>query len=282
MRPLRAMEKMGVDLTVLPCSAAGELDPDQIGPVVRKNTKAVFITHASNVTGTIMPIADVGRVARRHGILLCVDAAQTAGVLPLDIDEMSVDLLAFSGHKSLYGLQGTGGLYIREDIEKRLSPLMRGGTGSRSEYEEQPDFMPDKFESGTPNTPGFAGLRAGISFILSQDMDIIRNHEKRLTDIFLQGIREIEGLTIYGPGDASRQTAVVSFTIRGLDPAEAALELEERFGIMSRPGLHCAPAAHRTIGSFPLGTIRFSFGWFNREEEITLAIDAVRELAGKK
>jgi cysteine desulfurase family protein len=282
MRPLRAMEANGVELTVLPCSTAGELDPGIIVPAIKKNTKAIFLTHASNVSGTIIPVADIGRIAREHGIVFCVDAAQTAGALPIDIGSMDIDLLAFTGHKSLFGPQGTGGLYVRRGLEQFISPLMRGGTGSRSGYEEQPDFMPDKFESGTPNTAGYVGLTAGIDFILSQGLNIINDREKRLTELFLQGIGVVDGVTIYGLKDASRRIAVVSFNIRGIDPAKAALELDERFGIMSRSGLHCAPSAHRTIGTFPAGTVRFSFSYFNTVEEINQAVDAVRSLANQK
>ena len=282
MRPLRAMEARGVELTILPCSAAGELDPGVVATAIKKNTKAIILTHASNVIGTIVSVADIGRISREHGLVFCVDAAQTAGALPIDIGTMDIDLLAFTGHKSLFGPQGTGGLYIRKDLEKVISPLMRGGTGSRSEYEEQPDFMPDKFESGTPNTSGYAGLTAGINFILSEGLNTINAHEKSLTELFLQGIRDLDGVTIYGLKDASRRIPVVSFNIRGVDPAKAALELDERFGIMSRPGLHCAPSAHKTIGTFPAGTVRFSFSYFNTVEEINQAVDAVRSLANQK
>ena len=282
MRSLRVMEARGVELTILHCSAAGELDPGVVVPAIKKNTKAIFLTHASNVTGTIMSVADIGRIASEHGLVFCVDAAQTAGALPIDIGAMDIDLLAFTGHKSLFGPQGTGGLYIRKDLEQVISPLMRGGTGSRSEYEEQPDFMPDKFESGTPNTSGYAGLTAGIEFILSQGLDTINAHEKHLTELFLQGIGNLDGVTIYGLKDVSRQIPVVSFNIRGIDPAKAALELDERFGIMSRPGLHCAPSAHKTIGTFSAGTVRFSFSYFNTVEEINQAVDAVRFLANQK
>lgn len=282
MRPLRAMEANGVELTVIPCSAAGELDPGAVVLAIKKNTKAIFLTHASNVTGTIIPVADIGRIAREHGLVFCVDAAQTAGALPIDIGAMDIDLLAFTGHKSLFGPQGTGGLYIRKDLEQFISPLMRGGTGSRSEYEEQPNFMPDKFESGTPNTSGYAGLTAGIDFILSQGLNTINAYEKSLTKLFLQGIGAVDKVTIYGRKDASRRIAVVSFNIQGIDPAKAALELDERFGIMSRSGIHCAPSAHKTIGTFPVGTVRFSFSYFNTVEEINQAVDAVRSLANQK
>jgi len=279
MRPLRALEEEGVAVSVIPCSARGELDPAAIPPAIRPNTKAVILTHASNVTGTILPIGDAGRIARAHGLVLIVDAAQTAGVLPIAVEEMGIDLMAFTGHKSLFGPPGTGGLYIREGMETRIRPLMTGGTGSRSEFEAQPLFLPDKFEAGTPNTVGLAGLAAGVSWILARGVESIRAHEEALTGRFMRGLREIPGIDQYGPEDPARRTAIVSFNIEGLSPSEAAQELDERFAIMSRPGLHCAPAAHRTIGTFPRGTVRFAFGAFNRSAEIDDALEAVRTLA---
>ncbi len=278
MRPLRALEEAGVSLSVVPCSGAGELEPGDVRAAIRTDTKAIVLTHASNVTGTIMPVAEVGRIAREHGIVFCVDAAQTAGALPIDVGRMQIDLLAFTGHKSLYGPQGTGGLYIREGLERVVAPLMRGGTGSRSEFEEQPAFMPDRYESGTPNAVGLAGLAAGAGFVAAEGVDAVRRHEEALTGIFLAGIGGLTGVTVYGPKAASRRVPVVSFAIAGLDPAAAAFMLDERFGILSRPGLHCAPAAHRTIGTAPAGTVRFSFGRFNTEAEILAAVEAVDRL----
>jgi selenocysteine lyase/cysteine desulfurase len=268
-----------VELTVLPCSSQGELDPDQIRQALRGNTKALVLTQAANVTGTILPIAEAGRIARENGIVLIVDGAQGAGALPIDVDEMGIDLLAFTGHKSLLGPPGTGGLYIREGLEERIAPLMEGGTGSRSEFEQQPDFLPDKYEAGTPNTVGLAGLLAGVSWILSRGVEHIRSHEEALTGRFIAGLKEIPGVTLYGPGDPALQAALVSFNIEGLTPSDAAMELDERFGILSRPGLHCAPSAHRTIGTFPRGTVRFGFSFFNTPEEIDDALAAIRELA---
>jgi selenocysteine lyase/cysteine desulfurase len=192
---------------------------------------------------------------------------------------MGIDLLAFTGHKALFGPPGTGGLYIKKGIETQIRPLMTGGTGSRSEFEEQPEFLPDKFESGTPNAVGLAGLGAGVSWILARGVAAIRAHEELLTERFIGGLREIPGVALYGPVEPSSRTAVVSFTIAGLTPSEAALELDERFAIMSRPGLHCAPAAHRTIGTFPHGTVRFGFGFFNTEAQIDAALEAIRDLA---
>lgn len=275
MRPLREAEKQGVGLDVITCSAAGDLSPDDAARAIKRNTRALFVTHASNVTGTIMPLDALTAVAHNHGILICVDAAQTAGCLPINVAETGIDILFFTGHKSLYGPQGTGGMYIRKGLEMMVQPLERGGTGSRSEFEEQPDFMPDRFESGTPNTIGIAGLGAGVKYIVETGIENIRRKEIELTGLFMDGLRSINGVTLFGHQDPSKKTAVVSFIIDGRNTSDISFELDERFNIMSRPGLHCAPSAHRTIGSFPSGTVRISFGAFNREEEIHAALRAI-------
>ncbi len=282
MRPLRALEKCGVGLTCVPCAATGEIDPQDVRRAVRPNTVAVYLTHASNVTGTIMPVGEIGRICRECDLTFCVDAAQTAGCVPLDVKAMYIDLLAFTGHKSLFGPQGTGGLYLGQGLETRLRPLSMGGTGSRSEHEEQPEFLPDKFEAGTPNTIGLAGLQAGIEFILSQGVARIREHEERLTASLVEGLAAIPGIHIYGVKDAARQTAVVSFNLQGQSPADIALALDEESGILARPGLQCAPAAHRTIGSFPHGTLRFSLGYFSTVEEVEVAREALARIASRK
>ncbi|OGP55352.1 MAG: cysteine desulfurase [Deltaproteobacteria bacterium RBG_13_52_11] len=281
MRPLRALEKKGVEITALACSPEGELDPQEIEKAIKKNTRVIVITHASNVVGTLMPVGEVGEIARKHDVFFCIDAAQTAGALPIDVAEMQIDLLAFTGHKALYGPQGTGGLYIGEGLETELEPLLRGGTGSRSEFQEQPEFMPDKYESGTPNTVGIAGLGAGVQYILAQGVARIRKKEQQLTKQLIEGLKSIPGVIVYGCRDASRQVAIVSFNIRGLAPSEIAMELDETFAIMSRPGLHCAPAAHQTINTFPQGTLRLSAGYFTTEEEIALALEAVGKIAAR-
>lgn len=283
MRPLRFLQSQGVELSVIPCSSQGELDPNDFYRALQKNTKLVVMTHASNVTGTIMPVEEIGKMTSNRGdVLLCVDAAQTAGALPIDVKNMSIDLLAFTGHKSLYGPQGTGGLYIRKGLDQQITPLMRGGTGSRSEFEAQPEFMPDKYESGTPNAIGLTGLGAGVSFILEQTIEAVRAKEEQLTFRFLQQLKEEKDqVTIYGPNDAQRQTAVVSFNLKNISPSDAALYFEEKWGIMCRPGLHCAPAAHKTIGTFSRGTVRFSFGFFHSEKDIDTAAAAVRDLLQK-
>jgi cysteine desulfurase family protein len=283
MRPLRAMEAEGISLTVIPCDNSGLINPAQIAAAIKKNTKAIFITHASNVTGTIMPVSDIGRIAREHGLAFCVDAAQTAGSYPIDVIEMNIDLLAFTGHKSLFGPSGTGGLFMREGLEKRIEPIYVGGTGSRSEVEEQPDFMPDRYEAGTPNTVGIAGLHAGVDFVLSEGVHQIQSKEASLVKTFVKGISDLPGIIIYGQTSADRRIPVVSFNIAGLDPAAIALELDERYKIMSRSGIHCAPSAHKTIGTYPMGTVRFSFSYFNTQEQLAKAIEALRKISkGRK
>jgi cysteine desulfurase family protein len=281
MRPLRALEKKGGELSVVPCSPRGELDPQEIEKAIKKNSRLIVMTHASNIVGTLMPVAEVGDIARTHDIPYCIDAAQTAGALPIDVGAMKIDLLAFTGHKSLYGPQGTGGLYIREGLEGKLEPLMRGGTGSRSESQQQPDFMPDKYESGTPNTVGIAGLGAGAHFCLAQAVAQIRAKEEGLTRILIEGLGSIPGVLVHGCGDAKRQVAICSFTIQDRSPSEITMELDEEYGIMSRPGLHCAPIAHQTIGTSPQGTVRLSASFFTTEEDILSAIEAVRIMAAR-
>lgn len=279
MRPLRHLASRGVELTVAPCSPRGELDPRDVERALRPHTRAVILTHASNVTGTILPVAEVAAIARGRGIVTCLDAAQSAGALPIDVAALGIDLLAFTGHKSLYGPQGTGGLYIREGLDREIAPLLRGGTGSFSEREEQPDFLPDRYESGTPNAIGLAGLGAGVDFVLATGVAAIRAREESLTRRFLDRLAGLgEEVTLYGPCNATQRTAVVSFNVAGVSPSEAALFLDERYGILCRPGLHCAPAAHRTIGSFPAGTVRFSFGFFNTEAQVDQAAAAVAAL----
>ncbi|PKN69097.1 MAG: cysteine desulfurase [Deltaproteobacteria bacterium HGW-Deltaproteobacteria-12] len=282
MRPLRAMEARGVGITIIPCDKAGLIDPADIASAIKKDTRAIFITHASNVTGGGMPVSDIGRIAREHGLVLCVDAAQTAGSYPIDVTEMNIDLLAFTGHKSLFGPSGTGGLYIREGLEKSIGPLCIGGTGSRSEVEEQPDFMPDRYEAGTPNIVGITGLQAGVDFVLSTGIDQIKSKEDSLVKTFIEGIENLPGIIIYGQMSIGRRIPVVSFNIAGMDPAVVALELDERFKIMSRSGLHCAPSAHKTIGTYSMGTVRFSFSCFNTQEQVVRAVEALKKISRRR
>jgi len=281
MRPLRALEREGVELTVVTCSAEGFLDPADVEAAIQANTVMVVLNHASNVVGSLLPVAEAGRICRQHDLLLLVDAAQTAGAYPIDVEADRIDLLGFTGHKALCGPMGTGGLYIgpRVDLE-RLEPLKRGGTGSRSEMEEQPDFLPDLCESGTANAVGLAGLGAGVRFVLEQGVENIRRHEEKLTAQLIEGLQAVPGVTLYGGRDASRQAATVSFNIAGLEPSEVGLQLDEEYDIMSRVGLHCAPSAHKTIGTFPTGTVRFGLSYLSTEEGVEAALRAVREMAG--
>jgi len=282
MRPLRAMERKGVEITVVNCSPEGFLDSQDIERAIKPNTKLITLNHASNVVGTILPVAEVGQIARHHDVLFMVDAAQTVGCYPIDVETMNIDLLAFSGHKGLYGPQGVGGLYLRKGMEQRIEPLTYGGTGSHSEYEYQPDFLPDKYESGTPNTVGLAGLGAGVRFVLSQGVSSMQRKEETLTQLLLQGLKAIPRVTVYGDSDTRRQVAVVSFNISGLTPSEVAMQLEEGYQIMCRAGLHCSPAAHKTMGTFPQGTIRLSPGHFTSPEDIEITLEAVQEIATGK
>ena len=284
MRPLRALERAGsVEIEVVACSSEGFLDPWALESAVKPRTRMIVLNHASNVVGTVLPIAEAGEIARRHDVLLLVDAAQTAGAYPLDMEAMGIDLLAFTGHKALFGPQGTGGLCIGERVAiDGLRPIKRGGTGSLSEKQEQPGFLPDMCESGTPNTVGLAGLRAAVEYVTREGVGRIRAHEVKLTSRVIAGLLGIPGVTVYGGHDAELQTATVSFNIEGLAPSEVGLRLDESHGIMSRVGLDCAPAAHQTMGTFPGGTVRFSLSYFNTADEVDAAVEAVGEVAARK
>jgi cysteine desulfurase family protein len=276
-RPLRYLEKCGVKLSIVQCASDGSVDPNDIKRAITSDTRMVVTTHASNVTGTLLPIDEIGRIARERGALYLVDAAQTVGCVPLDVKRLPVDMLAFTGHKSLMGPTGTGGLYVRSGLE--VEPLFYGGTGSRSETDAQPEFLPDRLESGTMNTVGLVGLGAAARFILDKGIPAIRKHEIRLLDRLLTGLSTIQNIVIYGPKDPIKQVATVSFNIEGMEPSDVGLALDERNGIMCRVGLHCAPWAHRTLGTFPKGTVRLGMGYFNTEEEVDEVIKAIGEIA---
>jgi cysteine desulfurase family protein len=281
MRPLRDLERRGViALEVLPCDAAGRLDLERLGSALRTRPRLLAAVHASNVSGSILPLREVGAMTRAAGTLLLLDAAQSAGALPIDVEADGVDLLAFTGHKALLGPQGTGGLWVRPGIEPR--PLFRGGTGSNSELEEQPEFWPDRLESGTLNAVGIAGLLAGVSFVAEKGIATIRAREEALTQRLLDALRAVEGITLYGPERAAERSPIVSVNFAGLVPSEAGFLLEEGFGVLTRVGLHCAPAAHRTLGTYPQGTVRFAPGFFTTEADIDAAIEGCRYLAAKK
>lgn len=283
MRPLRELEKRGVEVKVVPCSPQGVLDPVDIEREIKKSTKLIVLNHGSNVIGTLLPITIVGEIAREYDILFLVDTAQTAGCYPLDIRKDNIDLLAFTGHKALYGPPGTGGLVIGERVDtKKLTPLKEGGTGSHSEFEEQPEFLPDLYESGTPNTVGLSGLNAGISFLLKEGISKIYQYELSLSQKLFEGLKEIPGVIVYGEEQVKDRVAVISFNIKDQLPSEVGLRLDEEYDIMCRVGLHCSPAAHKTIGTFPVGTIRFSMSYFNTIEEVGRAILAIKNIAEGK
>ncbi|MHB0859573.1 MAG: aminotransferase class V-fold PLP-dependent enzyme [Anaerolineae bacterium] len=282
MRPLRALEREGVEVVVVPCGSDTLLDPADLAKAITPGTRLVVLTHASNVTGAIQPIAEAARLAHDAGALVLVDAAQSAGVVPIDVQAMEIDLLGFTGHKGLQGPPGTGGLVIGPRVDVlAMQPLERGGTGSNSEHEEQPEHLPDKFESGTPNGVGIAGLGAAIQYLLDRGVDEICRHEVALTRLLLEGLAGIPGVRVYGPADAARRTATVSFTLAGRRVSDVGLWLDEERGILARVGLHCAPAAHKTLGTFPEGTVRLSAGAMTTPAEVDAACDAVEALAAR-
>jgi cysteine desulfurase/selenocysteine lyase len=288
MRPLRALEGQrspssgGVEVTVVSCSPQGVLDPAEVEAAIQPNTRLVALNHASNVVGTLLPVREVGAICRERDLLLLVDAAQTGGAYPIDMRADHIDFLAFTGHKSLGGPMGTGGLIMGNRVDERqIEPLIRGGTGSRSEHEVQPDFLPDIYESGTPNVVGLAGLQVGVRWVLEQGVEAIRAHEDALTRALVEGLSSIPTVTVYGTMAPERQMATVSFNVAGMSPSELGLRLDDEYGIMCRVGLHCAPTAHKTIGTFPVGTVRFGLSAFSTTEEVQTAIGAVRQLAQK-
>jgi cysteine desulfurase/selenocysteine lyase len=276
-RTLFSLSRSSIQWTPITCAADGSLDVSDIQNAIKKNTRMICTLHASNVTGTIMPIREIGRVAREAGIVFMVDSAQTAGDIPIDVAEDHIDILAFTGHKGLLGPQGIGGLYIRPVID--LNPLKEGGTGSLSESFWQPDFLPDRYESGTLNTPGIAGLNEGVKYILQTGINNIRSHEKQLTAYMLHGLQEIKNVKVYGTDDPDQRTGVLSITIKGKDCNEVCCELDEKYEIAVRGGIHCAPLAHKIIGTASIGTIRFSIGVFNTMQDIDSALKAVQTIA---
>ena len=270
-----------VTFTRIPCTETGELRTELLEQCLRPETKAVVMTHASNVCGTVLPADTVGRFCRDHGLKFIMDSAQTAGVIPIDMEEMQIDALCFTGHKGLLGPQGTGGIVLRKGMEREITPLISGGTGSISHTELVPEFLPDRFEAGTLNLPGIAGLREALLWLKKRGIGVNREHEEQLTERFLRGLLPLEQeglLKIIGKKTGKGRTAAVSVQTLKTDPAEAAFLLDERYGIMTRVGLHCAPAAHKTLGTFPTGTIRFSFGWANTAGEADAAAAAMKEI----
>ncbi len=279
MRPLQDLADQGVCFDRIPCDSAGRLDPEAIRPLVRPNTRLLVMAHGSNVGGAIQDAAAVGRVCGEYGIPFALDAAQTAGHWEIDFEAMGLSALSVPGHKGLMGPSGIGALLLSPGFAKGLSPLVTGGTGSASDTERQPAYMPDRFESGTPNLPGIYGLQAAVDFVLETGVEALRRREEELTGLLLDGLRGIPQIRLAGPEGKDHRAGVVSIDFLREDNAEAAFRLEQEFGILTRCGLHCAPSAHKTLGTFPQGTVRFSVGWFTTPEEVSAAVDAVRKIS---
>ena len=278
MRPLTQLLDKGITFDTIPCDSTGSIQMDSIEPLIRPNTVALIINHASNVCGTIQPLESIGPICKAHNLQFIVDAAQTAGVIPIDVKVCHIDALCFTGHKGLLGPQGIGGIILTKEMAQTLTPLIAGGTGSFSHLETLPTHMPDAFESGTLNLPGIIGLNEGLAYIESQGMENIHNHELALTQAFLEGLQSIDVVNIVGKQDIQDRTAVVSITIDSMDPASIAYELESTYHIMTRVGLHCAPRAHQTLGTYPEGTVRFSFGYANTHKDVESALSALNTI----
>ena len=278
-RPLRALEEAGVKLDIVQCSMRGYLDPKSLDRALEDGADLAVISHCSNVSGSLQDLPAIAEVCAKRRVPLVVDSAQTAGIVPLDAQALGLAALCFTGHKGLFGPQGTGGIVWKPEFAERCAPFIEGGTGSLSHEERQPAAMPDKFEAGTPNLPGISGLLASVRWIKKTGMDKIRAKEEELGQRLEAGMRNISGLRVLGPAEGGRRLPVYSINIDGRDNAMLARSLVDDYGIETRPGLHCAPVAHRTLGSFPEGALRLSPGYFNTAEEIDAAIEALRKLA---
>ncbi len=283
LRPLNELkERIGLNVDFVPTASDGIVDPNDIRKAIRPNTKLIAVLHGSNVTGTVEPISEIAKIAKEHEVLILVDAAQTIGHWPIDVQRDGVDFLAAPGHKGLLGPLGTGFLYIRPGMEKILRPHKQGGTGSRSEIMTQPEIMPDKYEPGSHNAIGIAGLSEGVAYVLERNVRAIRAHDRDLCERFMAGLETIEGLEWFGPRDADKRVGVFSVRLRGFSPLELSGALESEFGVLTRSGLHCAPLAHKTIGTLDIGgTTRFSFGPFVTPEDIDHTLNALKSLASR-
>lgn len=280
MRPLQDLTAQGVTFDRIPCDDTGRLDVGAIEGLIRPNTRLLVLAHGSNVSGAVQDAAAVGAICHAHGIPFVLDAAQTAGHWPIDFEGMRLSALSVPGHKGLMGPSGMGALLLEREFAKELRPIMTGGTGSASDSEVQPGYMPDKFESGTPNLPGIYGFKAAVDFVLETGVETMRRHETALTERFLTGLRDIPGVRLAGPWGLTDRVAVISVDFLTQDNAEAAFRLEQDYSILTRCGLHCAPSAHKTLGTFPQGTVRFSPGWYSTEADVDKALTAIREIAG--
>jgi cysteine desulfurase family protein len=280
LRPLKKLSTDGVEVDIVQAGQNGIIEPSEIFNRIKPNTKLIAVTHSSNVIGAINDIGVVGDFCKKNNILFLVDAAQSAGCIPIDVQKYNIDFLAFAGHKSLMGPQGTGALFVKD--AKLLSPLMIGGTGSLSDREDQPDFLPDLFESGTLNAIGIAGLGEGVAYILKKGVNNILDHDRKLLDIFFNELSGDKRIKIYGDMHLEKRAGVASVNIEGMSPSSVGEILEKEFGILTRIGLHCAPRAHKTIGTFPDGTVRFGWGVFTKESDVYYAAKTLRNLSSSK
>lgn len=279
MRPLTQLAKRGVSFDRIPCDAEGRLQTGRVQAMLRPNTRLVLLAHASNVSGTVQDAAAVGEICAARGIPFALDAAQTAGHIPLDFAALHLSALSVPAHKGLMGPQGIGALLLRPDFAKTLEPLVSGGTGSVSDSEDIPLYLPDRFEPGTPNLPGIYGWEAALAYLESVTVEAVAAHDHALSERFLIGLRDMPGVALIGPDTAEGRVGVFSLDFPGKDNAEITARLEEDFGILTRCGLHCAPSAHRTLGTFPRGTVRLSPGWFNTEDDIGRALQAIKAVS---
>ncbi|MDR0879653.1 MAG: aminotransferase class V-fold PLP-dependent enzyme [Clostridioides sp.] len=278
LRPLTALENKGVERTIVYADRYGNVEPSDIEKAIKPNTRLIVTTQASNVVGTLVDIKSIADIAKKHGVLYLVDASQSAGVYDIDVQDLGLDMLAMPGHKGLLGPQGTGILYVKEGL--KLETMKEGGTGSKSEEIVQPELLPDKYESGTHNTPGIVGLNEGVKFVMDVGITKIREHEEMLCQYLIDELKKIEGVTIYGPLDSKKRAAVVSINIGDMDSGEVTFILDNEYDIATRSGIHCAPLAHETIGTLEQGAVRMSPGYFNTTYDVDKTVKAIAKIAG--
>lgn len=282
MRPVVQLASSGISFDRIPCRTDGSMILEKVEELIRPETKAIVTLHASNVCGTRMPLDALGEICQRHQLYFVVDSAQTAGIVPINMDKMHIDALAFTGHKGLRGPQGTGGFLVSQELAEQMEPLISGGTGSVSHTEEIPDFMPDRFESGAPNLPGIYGLHEALLYLKTHSLQAINEKELSLTGYFLEQLQALDDtgrhIRIIGKKDLTDRNAVVSIQTPEIDMSQVAWQLDNEYGVMTRVGLHCAPNAHKTLGTYPAGTIRFSFGPENTKNELDFAIQGLKKI----